>query len=88
MTIEIIGAVCAVKHHSDGGTEQIYVSFGKYDFDTEADSFGVPDCDIYGYADDVDDIHAGYAHSFVVTDVELVVKDVIATDETRSYGNV
>ena len=76
MTIEVIGAVCAVKHHSDGGTEQIYVSFGNYDEDTEADCYGVPDSEIYGYADDVDDISTGYAHEFVVLDVELVVKDV------------
>jgi len=88
MTIEVIGATCIIKWLSDGGTEQVYISFGNYDEDTETDGFGVPDCVIFGYSDDVDGIAEAYSHEFVVLDVELEVREAIATDETRSYGNV
>lgn len=76
MTNEIIGAVCIIKWHSDGGTEKAYISFGNYDEDTETDGFGVPDSAIFGYSDDVDGIREAYEHEFAVLDVELVVKDV------------
>ena len=78
MTVAVIGAVCIIKWHSDGGTEQVYISFGEYDEDTGTDGFGVPDDTIFGYSDDVDGIAEAYEHDFAVLEAELVVKEVVA----------
>ena len=77
MTTQVIGANCIIKWLSDGGTEQVYISFGNYDEDTETDGFGVPDSVIFGYSDDVDGIAEAYSHEFKILEVDLVTTVVI-----------
>ena len=48
----IIGATALIKYIPEGTELNAYFSFGEYDEDKEADSFGIADYKIFYYCDD------------------------------------
>lgn len=69
---QLIGAKCIIKWHSDGYTEDVYISFGEYNEDTGEDGYSISDCYIFGYSDDVAGIAEAYEHDFAVLHTELI----------------
>lgn len=76
---DICGAHVTLKLLHDKTNEAVverYFSFGEYDEDTETDSFGISDMDIYFYAQSVEELEElkqRHDHSeFVILDYELV----------------
>lgn len=76
-----IGAIVEVKHIEDtlDDVETTYISFGEYDEETNADSYGVDDNNIYFYCDDEEELKklmlSWSAEDFVVLSYELVYED-------------
>lgn len=71
-----IGAKCTIKWLSDGGLEAVYISFGEYNEETGQDGYGVDDCLIWGYSDNVEGIAEAYEHEIKILDTEIIYQEV------------
>ena len=75
-----IGAYALIKYIPEGTEINAYFSFGEYDEDKEADSFGIADSKIFYYCDDGEQEMKrmqGNTFDFAVLDYELHYKGAI-----------
>lgn len=63
--IEPIGVRATIRWSDTGEELEVYFSFGEYDEETDCDTFGVPDSEIFFYCTDEEEVQ-----SFMIGDEE------------------